>query len=374
MTSSGFSEEHQSDRLGVLQLGWIYVGREIHAQTVVGYTHHDLIYQNGQTGLHSVTTNMKWQGRHNLQWEITPTMGLATVVNFTHAKAVNEALAAFNQQDAGSLYAELHKTGRRWKGSFSIKPGFFNSETYVLPMVTFGYKPFKRINLKVGINGSYNKKFPTLNDLYWVPGGNPNLQPESAWMGEFNAVYQKKYASKTSLSLYGNAYYSDVTNWILWRPSDAGYWMAQNIQAVWSYGAEGKAEVLQTWGKTQWRMLGGYNYVRTNNRSSDPEVRGKQLIYTPANQWNAAIGVTYKKFHVTWYQNYFGVRYTASDNSDYLPAYGVSNVAIGGGIPIAHSQFKWLVQVNNIFDKSYMVVAWRPMMGINGLLTLTYEY
>jgi outer membrane receptor protein involved in Fe transport len=70
---------------------------------------------------------------------------------------------------------------------------------------------------------------------------------------------------------------------------------------------------------------------------------------------------------------YTGLRYTASDNTDWLNHYMLG--AIVGG-----KEFKWkkyaLVitgQINNVWNASYEVVPDRPMPGRNYLATITIK-
>ncbi len=69
---------------------------------------------------------------------------------------------------------------------------------------------------------------PTLNDLYWPTGGNPDLRPEEAWeaRGGFD------WESSDAPALYGNLFYRETSDLISWQPDATGlWWTPQNVDS-----------------------------------------------------------------------------------------------------------------------------------------------
>ena len=50
------------------------------------------------------------------------------------------------------------------------------------------YKIFKWLTARASVSKVY--RIPTMNDLYWTPGGNPNLLPESGYAQEGGLLIQ----------------------------------------------------------------------------------------------------------------------------------------------------------------------------------------
>ena len=78
----------------------------------------------------------------------------------------------------------------------------------------FGYaikQLFKPLKLKVNAAKVY--RLPTLNDLYWSPGGNPNLKPEEGFTyeGSFELkIPYHHFLLETEMTYFNK----NITNWI----------------------------------------------------------------------------------------------------------------------------------------------------------------
>ena len=79
-------------------------------------------------------------------------------------------------------------------------------------------------------------RLPTLNDLYWLPGGNLDLQPEFGNTFELGIDFQSKN-SLYDLQIHSGLFSNRVKNWIVWIPGN-GYWKPENVQKVKSEGIE----------------------------------------------------------------------------------------------------------------------------------------
>ncbi len=87
------------------------------------------------------------------------------------------------------------------------------------------YKPLEQQDIELKASLARNLHNPGLNDLYWQPGGNPNLRPEEGHTVEAGAHYLQS-SGPVELDVEITGYYSDINNWILWLPGNKGYWEA----------------------------------------------------------------------------------------------------------------------------------------------------
>jgi len=69
-------------------------------------------------------------------------------------------------------------------------------------------------------NFSRNTKLPSMNDLFWAPGGNPSLVNESANMFEFIYEMNQKISSTLLLKFDLSLYLNSINNMIQWRPGE----------------------------------------------------------------------------------------------------------------------------------------------------------
>ncbi|MGB0177413.1 MAG: TonB-dependent receptor plug domain-containing protein [Owenweeksia sp.] len=227
------------------------------------------------------------------------------------------------------------------------------------------------------LKGQYSKVYrtPTLNDLYWVPGGNRNLQSEYGYAQEISATWAQELA-RWNYSITVSAYNRNITNWIVWLPT-AGVWSPQNLLEVHSRGFETRSKV--QWRAGSW-LLGlqlHSNYVlSTNERSSragDASL-GRQLIYTPIYSGMGGFHVRYKRWTFRYQHRYTGYTYTTSDHSEYLEPYNIGSLYLG----YDHSHKKVdgtiFMRIENLWDHDYQVVRNRPMPGIQYSIGLNVNF
>ncbi len=232
---------------------------------------------------------------------------------------------------------------------------------------------FKWLTAKSSVARNY--RIPTFNDLYWNPGGNKNLKAEESWNEEATGDFHF-HKGKTDFSYAVTVYNRNTTNWIEWTPGPA-YWSPHNLLSVWSRGVEHRLKMDYTVSKWKFTLMGGYDYVRATNEKSaianDPSI-GKQLMYLPADKWNAMLQIDYRKFYVAYLQQYTGLRFTATDHSAYLPAFSISQITIGKRIDCKKSFGDIFFRVNNLFDEQYQAIAYRAMPGRYFQVGITIDF
>jgi iron complex outermembrane receptor protein len=208
----------------------------------------------------------------------------------------------------------------------------------------------------VAIYNAY--RYPTLNDLFWNPGGNQNLLPEKSICQEFNFILEKNDL-KAEVSVFNK----NVSNWIIWLPTN-GYWSPENIAEVWSRGMESSITYLKKFEKLSLKININYAYVlstnNTTNAVQDANIN-KQLIYVPLYKSNIMASLYYKKGFITCNQQYVGYRFTSADNSSFLNPYWITNLMFGYGIELRKTKIELTVNVNNLFNTEYESIAYRPM-------------
>lgn len=221
-----------------------------------------------------------------------------------------------------------------------------------------------------------NYRYPTLNDKYWNPGGNPDLKAELGmnlqWRNSLD-LYKKKH---TLLNLTATAYYMLVNDWILWQPSQYGYWTPQNIKKVRSTGIESKLS-FELDRIVQLKLTAIYHYNNARNISTDNPndvSEGKFLIYAPEHIFNLNVYLRWKYVYIFYSQNYTGLRYATSDNSQVLDPYTSGDVRIGGTIPFKDHEIELYLSITNIWDEDYQNLVWIPMPSRAFLGGISYKF
>ena len=232
----------------------------------------------------------------------------------------------------------------------------------------------KRGNIVAKASVSRNYRFPTLNDLYFLPGGNKDLRKESGW--SYDAGLSFAIGKSQSYSLSGSAtwFESRIHDWIIWLPSPMGYYKPSNIALVHSYGVELKADFAVQLGQ-DWRMDVNATYSWTpsidygENLSEADRSYGKQLVYIPLHSAAATAALKWRSWSLLYKWCYYSERYTMSSNdimlTGKLPEYFMNNVSLEKGFSTRWADLTLKGSVNNLFDEEYMSVLSRPMPGIN---------
>ncbi len=236
--------------------------------------------------------------------------------------------------------------------------------------------PGDRLYLRASITS--NHRFPSLNDLYFQPGGNPDLRPENSISQEAGIVFDDRLNGKgICLSLTG--FHSDVRDWIIWLPAFRGYWEPVNIEKVKTGGLEVNIDYSGNRGPLSWLVRSSYSLTSSRN-FGDPAgwadgSFGKQLPYIPLHSATVNGSVDWHGWSVLYTWNYYSERFTTisnlrTSNRDYLYPYLMNQVRIGKKISFNKVNFDTGLSIYNLFNEQYRSVLQRPMPGRNYLFVM----
>ena len=218
------------------------------------------------------------------------------------------------------------------------------------------------------IKASYsrNSRFPSLNDLYWIPGGNPDLENENAHSLELTWEGKRKLRSRLSLNSDMTIFGNSITNMIKWAPGEFSYWEPLNIGHVNTSGIESVVDLLWSGTDFETGIKTLYTYTRAINRKKPAEISpgGKyRLIYVPENQINSRLFARYKSYYSVFITCFTGRRYLTPDNTSYLPGYIYNDLVLGRKFMVTDFAFNLSLTTGNLFNSSYQVIAYYPMPG-----------
>lgn len=229
-----------------------------------------------------------------------------------------------------------------------------------------------RLTAKASVSRNY--KFPTLNDLYFLPGGNPDLKNEKGFSYDAGLAYQGEI--REAVDIEGSATWFDsyIDDWIIWLPTAKGFFSPRNIRRVHAYGVELQAtlgaEPFKGW---ILHLHGSYSWTPSINRGEQMSVAdrsvGKQLPYVPKHSASVTGRLTWKNWTLLYKWCYYSERFTMTSNdhtiSGHLPAYFMSNISIEKNLSFKPLDLQLKLAVNNLFNEQYLSVLSRPMPGIN---------
>ena len=273
-----------------------------------------------------------------------------------------------------SLMVNMHLRLSERLNAFGLLRSEYYDERFVpfIPAAGLEWQLYSKLPLVLSLNAARNYHKPALNDLYWLPGGNPGLLPEDGFSGDISLEGNIE-TGRGRIDNEFTWFYSVINNWIMWQPAASGayYWEADNVKDVVSGGLEYRLSAEYNLNELRFRSGGNYSYTKTSNVnavSSADRSRGKQLIYIPKHKGNLYLSCTWRKYTLKYDLNYTGKRYTKSSNIEsyfeqVLNPYWLSKVVIDKQVEWNNYTLNLKFTVENIFDNNYQSILWRPMPG-----------
>ena len=232
----------------------------------------------------------------------------------------------------------------------------------------------KHGNIVAKASVSRNHRFPTLNDLYFLPGGNPDLRSESGFSYEAGLSFAVGKENVYSLSGSASWYDQHIDDWILWLSTPKGFFSPRNIKQVHAYGVEMQANLAvipaRDWKLT---MNGTFSWSPSINEGepispADQSV-GKQLPYEPEFSATVTGRLTWRSWGLLYQFCYYSERYTMSSNditlSGRLTPYLMNNLSLDKAFALKWADLTLKGTVNNLFNEEYLSVTARPMPRMN---------
>jgi len=274
----------------------------------------------------------------------------------------------------GSVKVKLND----WVVNAGIRKEFYDA---VNPPIQYSLGVRYRVNDRLVFRTGYSNKFrkPTFNERYWIPGGNPALNPEKGWGGDASAewVIMERPANAFRVEAIVNAYFQHVDNWIQWvlrdslTPAEYKKVHASGIESVINYSF-----------RTAMIRVKGflcYSYNRSviaDTYDHNTLFTGNQLMYIPRHSGKASLNADYRGFMLGANAMITGSRETVEtgDESLQLDPFGIVNMILGMNRNIAGVDLGLYCRVNNLFNKNYEVIRSFPMPGRSLLFTITLGF
>ncbi|MCB0685232.1 MAG: TonB-dependent receptor [Saprospiraceae bacterium] len=234
-----------------------------------------------------------------------------------------------------------------------------------VPSLAFQYPIFKNLKAKGKISRDF--RLPTLNDRYWIPGGNVNLAPENGWSEELGFQFENDNVTLPwEFELTG--FNRRIDNWIIWtRAKNESFFSPGNITRVWSRGLETNlvfSYKLPETGYTVGTRINASWQKSTNEIAvQQPLIQaGDQLLYTPGHHGAIRIFLNLKRWNFAYTHllvgGYKGI------NAD-IASYQLAGLDLSGKFGVFDRGVDWYFRLDNLFNKQYQIIENRAMPGRN---------
>lgn len=371
----GFSDALQKDWFLRASTEWQHTRSKAAYYVRLAYLDEYLLYQekskNTNSHSHSIAQISEAEAKVSYLKR-----GLLNVgINNTYNIAEIDAYGGKPYQNRSSLFASLNYSGKKnyWKVNAGARKELVVGSRYhqplevpIMPFAGADLRLIKKLVLKTSVSRNY--RLPTFNDLYWTPGGNINLKPEQGWSEEVGLHFthtSKEGERPLHLSFFSTFFNRTIDNWILWVPAGS-YWVPQNLLKVWSRGLENTADLNFSIRKLTVLLGAKYDYIQSTNErvaaGKENELH-KQLIYVPLHKGLISGGLIVRGYGLRYTHQYTGWVFTQADNEAFIDPYWVGNISLTKTHVIGKKGMgiNFLFKVNNLWNKQYQVIAYRPM-------------
>jgi len=287
-------------------------------------------------------------------WYTLKNISLNSVINYQYNRAEGDQLTEAQRSLFGMSLLYKHELSSKFIYEITIRQdinGNFNNP-FLFSLGT-QYSLTRHLELNWALSKNY--RIPTLNDLFWQTGGNPNLIPEESYQTELGLAFAK---NNFNLSMTG--FYNDISYLIRWLPNATGIWQPENTDDVRAYGLESAISFQKELFNThQFNINAMYSYTISEDGST-----GNQLIYVPYHIFRINTSYSIKSWSAGFYYQFNDEVFTRTNNNpnETIDKYMLLDAQLSWNIPYIKDTSLSL-RALNLFDLAYEVVENRPMPG-----------
>ncbi|HNQ11813.1 MAG TPA: TonB-dependent receptor plug domain-containing protein [Bacteroidia bacterium] len=259
--------------------------------------------------------------------------------------------------------------------SSSLRQDFLNNKASPFaPMAGIEYQWNEQLILSGNLG--FHFKNATMNDRYWLPGGNEDLLSEESFNQEVKLSYQKQRSVK-----YGGTiafHHAIIDNWIEWQPGPKQYYEAFNLKKVQTYGSDVGVYAMFKISSVHVQTKIRYSILSSTSKESyytniDQSI-GNQLIYTPKHFLFSELLLTYRNFLCSVSNSFTGIQNVTVDESFQIDSYYILNSYVEYVHTFNRLKVYSGIHLNNIGNKSYQIIAWQAMPLFNYTINLKLTY
>jgi len=359
--------------------GYSYNKNDFNIKATLAYLENKQDFQRGNGSLNNSVDSKQYSALVQSEVILTNKLSILSGFNLNHFKA-NAGVYDQSENRLDVFAAARLAPTNFWVIDVALRQTYNQESRPFTPSISQEIDVYNKNSHNISIQSQLGRSYrlPTLNDRYWRPGGNINLNAENSVNAEvgLNWNYQsKKFKSEVTTKIYKNW----VGEWIIWLPDQNSIWSPSNIREVEITGFEFDARAIMKTAIGKLTLGGDYSYTEsriTKGLTSNDISVGNQLPYVPFHQFIVNLSLHHKKWQILATNEFNGLRYSTDDNSSFgaLDPFNLVNLLISREVEIGRLRTLVVARINNITDRYYETFRNYAMPRRNYLITLTFNY
>lgn len=359
-----FSKSAQQDNSLRSSLQWNRNGEKVDWQIKTAFLEEEIDFQDSLILLYTNNQFRTWLT------EFETSIQLSSRINFTggvfaeyvNAESANYKVGTRREQYGG--FGSLRYLLEKWAFRVQAREELTDNRWSPI-LLDFSAEWYGLRNFTIKSSISRNYRIPTLNDLYWRPGGNPDLAPEQGWTLETGMHYHSK-KDNWAFNASGTGFVRSIKDWIFWLPPGQGgrtFWSPINIVQVNSYGAEFRSDITLTEDRWFTKLNIGFDLTWSVFADEVPEFmieEGDQVFYIPISNVFTGLTIGEKRWSMFYYHHWFGA---SNGISDSLAPGNIGSAGMSFSPSRKSGPWSLYLQADNIWNVPYRLIERRPMPG-----------
>lgn len=316
-------------------------------------------FENGELDNFTLGQVNTWLLKHRFKQEISQRLEILLVTDFSHSLGNGDNLVDAKRNAFSATAIISHRPTAKLQYALNVRQDLISD--FDSPLIFSGDLSYQLSTwYQLKLNASKNFRVPTFNDLYWNPGGNLDLEPETSFQVDLGHQFRIN-----NFNFKLNTFYIETSNLIQWQPStDEGFWIPLNIANAKHYGLEAEMRFKHKMGEHAFEYSANYSLTETEDVNNQ-----RRLFYVPLHKINGSIAYSYKNISAFYQHLYNG---QVNIIGDTLEGFDVANLGVAYTLG---SKKKWSYtldfRINNLFNTYYQNVVLRPMPNRNYSIRLT---
>jgi vitamin B12 transporter len=385
-----FNRETQADKNLKSFVSWKSFQNKFKSDFRISFFQESMNYIDSISSIFSDVKIKTYQGQYRIKFNLVKKIKMEASAQSSYSEVSSNGFESNKKRNESGVYMKVSQELKKLNYDLFARQELLGDK---LSPLVYGAGLNYKLGNKFGLKGNYstNYRVPTINDLYWNPGGNEKLNPERGWTAELGIDYDKVskkrglryrkgyFNDEQKINLGIRGFYNQTNNWIQWQPTDFGYWEPVNLKSIENKGVEASVKYKYSNNKKASKIKANffYTFTRSTNLSfsnGSEELINKQTVYVPMHKATFFLSYSYKKLSFSYSQLYNSRVFIDASNSAYLPYYFPANTGVDYLINFKQIKLKLGLKVINLYNEQYHVTANRPIPGRNYSVTLKLNF